>query len=255
MNPHPHRQAPPARQDPFDGVLLVDKPAGPTSHDVVDRVRRQFRLRKVGHGGTLDPMATGLLVLLIGRGTKLSARVMGSDKVYEGVMRLGVSTDTQDIDGRIVSERDSSGVAEAQIAEAMRRRHGDLMQTPPMVSAVKKEGVPLYKLARKGQVVEREPRLIHVYEFALLRFEPPRAHFRLACTKGTYVRTLCAEIGEELGCGAFLESLRRTEAGCFRLADAHALPGLLEGDLEQLKEKTIPLNRIAWDDDAFRPHA
>ena len=200
-------------EDPFDGLLPMDKPAGMTSHDVVDRVRRHFRLRKVGHGGTLDPMATGLLVLLLGRGTRLSNLVMGSDKTYEGDLRLGITTSTEDVDGEILAEKDPSGVTADQLADAMRRRVGDLMQTPPMVSAIKKDGVPLYKLARRGQEVAREARLIHIYEFALLSYAPPVARFRLRCTKGTYVRTLVADIGAELGCGAHLAALRRTTSG------------------------------------------
>lgn len=224
-----------------DGLLLVDKPAGLTSHDVVDHVRRQFRFPKVGHGGTLDPMATGLLVLLIGRGTKRSEQVMNSDKVYEGVMRLGATTDTEDVDGRVVQERDPSGVTADALQAAIAKRQGDLMQTPPMVSAVKRDGVPLYKLARKGKTVEREPRLIHVYEFVLLGFDPPDAAFRLRCTKGTYVRTLAAEIGEELGCGAFLQSLRRTASGDFRVEDALPLEDILRMPPEELLPKILPL--------------
>lgn len=244
--------APPPR-DPVDGLLLVDKPQGLTSHDVVDRIRRRFRFRKVGHGGTLDPMATGLLVLLIGRGTRLAERIMSSDKVYEGVMRLGARTDTEDVDGRIISEADPSGVTEEALRTAMARRIGDQMQTPPMVSAVKKDGVPLYKLARRGQTVERAPRLIHIYEFSLLGFEPPRARFRLSCTKGTYVRTLCAEIGDELGCGAFLESLRRIAAGQFNVADAHPLDALLALELPDFLDRVIPAHRIEWGDDVRAP--
>lgn len=240
----------PPREDPVDGVLLVDKPAGLTSHDVVDRIRRRFRFRKVGHGGTLDPMATGLLVLLIGRGTRLSERIMASDKTYEGTLRLGVRTDSEDVDGRVIAEADPSGVTEAAVRAALARRVGDQMQTPPMISAVKKDGVPLYKLARKGRTVERTPRLIHVYEFDLLGFEPPRAHFRLACTKGTYVRTLCADIGEELGCGAFLEVLRRTAAGRFRVTEAHPLPALLELELPALLDRVIPVHRLNWGDES-----
>ncbi len=235
------RRPPPSDIPDPDGLLLVDKPAGMTSHDVVDAVRRRFRFRKVGHGGTLDPMATGLLVLLIGRGTKVSDRVMGADKTYEGSFRLGVETDTEDADGRVTAEHDPSGATGEAVRAAMAARQGDQMQTPPMVSAIKKEGVPLYKLARRGQTVEREPRLIHVYEFTLLGFEPPCARFRLRCTKGTYVRTLCADIGRELGCGAFLESLRRTASGAFTVADARPLDALLNGSREDLAAGLLPL--------------
>ena len=232
------------RTDGPDGLLLVDKPSGMTSHDVVDRIRWRFRFPKVGHGGTLDPMATGLLVLLIGRGTKISSQVMSTDKTYEGAMHFGITTNTEDVDGKVLLERDAGGVTREALEAAMGRRLGDQMQTPPMVSAIKKEGVPLYKLARKGQTVEREPRLIHVYEFRLLGFAPPQAQFRLRCTKGTYVRTLCADIGEELGCGAFLESLRRTEAGPFNVAAAHPLDALLELPVQELIPRLIPLSAV-----------
>lgn len=238
------RRPPPSPFPDPDGLLLVDKPSGMTSHDVVDDVRRRFRFRKVGHGGTLDPMATGLLILLIGRGTKASERVMSADKTYEGAMRFGIETDTEDADGRITAERDPSGVATDAILAAMAVRQGDQMQTPPMVSAVKKEGVPLYKLARKGKTVDREPRLIHVYEFSLLGFEPPRAQFRLRCTKGTYVRTLCADIGRDLGCGAMLESLRRTQSGAFNVRDARPLDAVLGLSREDLSRAMVPLTSL-----------
>ena len=233
-----------SRHDDPCGLLLVDKAAGMTSHDVVDRVRRQFRFGKVGHGGTLDPMATGLLVLLIGRATKVSSQIMNSDKTYEGVMRLGITTDTEDVDGRILEQRDPSSVTREQIEASMARRRGDLWQTPPMVSAVKREGVPLYKLARRGQVVDRQPRLIHLYTFALLDFRPPDVDFRLRCSKGTYVRTLCAEIGSELGCGAFLHSLRRTEAGQHHVDVAHLLDRILLWSREAFVEHLIPLHTL-----------
>lgn len=229
----------------LNGMLLVDKPSGMTSHDVVDKIRRTFKLPKVGHGGTLDPQATGLLIIMLGQGTKLSNRIMGSDKVYEGVMRLGVSTDSQDVDGNIVEERDFSGVTREDVEEEMRSLTGDIMQTPPMVSAVKKNGVPLYKLARKGKTVKREPRLIHVYNFSLLSFELPDASFRLRCSKGVYVRTLCHDIGEKLGCGAHLKELRRTESGQFNVEDAALLDDILKMDVQELRNIVIPVYKMA----------
>jgi len=241
--PNPHA-APLPRLDPWDGILLVDKPAGFTSHDVVAKFRGHFRLKKVGHGGTLDPAATGLLILLIGRGTRLSDRIMGSDKTYEGVMRLGIATDSQDGDGQIVAEQPAGHITLEQVQTAMTKRIGDQMQTPPMVSAVKKNGVPLYKLARKGETIEREARLIHVYRFAALGKEGPDVSFVLRCTKGTYVRTLCADIGEELGCGAHLHALRRTESGAFKLTDAVPLTEILKLDHAALCDRIIPLNRV-----------
>lgn len=247
MNPHFPRATPPRDVEAWEGLLLVDKPVGLTSHDVVDRVRRHFGLSKVGHGGTLDPMATGLLVILLGRGTKLSNLITASDKTYEGVLRLGVTTDTDDVDGRVTSEADASGVTRERLEDEMRKREGDLMQVPPMVSAIKRQGVPLYKLARRGQTVERKPRLIHVYEFRLLGYDPPRARFRLSCTKGTYVRTLCADIGRALGCGAFLETLRRTRSGSLNVEQALPLEEVLRLDREGLAERVLPLHRIPFE--------
>ena len=222
------------------GMLLVDKPGGLTSHDIVARVRRVFRLAKVGHGGTLDPQATGLLVLLIGRATKLSQRVMGHDKTYEGALRLGITTDTQDADGRVLEERDARHLTRETVVAEMSRHVGDQMQTPPMVSAVKIDGVPLYKLARKGQEVKREARLIHIYEFSPLHIDLPRVTFRLRCTKGTYVRTICADMGEALGCGAILESLRRTQSGPFHVRDAYPLDDVLAWQRADLEEHLTP---------------
>lgn len=233
------------RTDPFDGILLVDKPAGPTSHDVVDRIRRHFRFKKVGHGGTLDPAATGLLVILLGRGTRLSARFMSSDKTYEGVMKLGASTDSHDADGQVLREADPSGVTREKLEQEMAGFRGDMYQTPPMVSAVKVAGVPLYKLARKGEDVERKPRLIHIYEFRLLDFTPPRASFVLRCTKGTYVRTLCHDIGERLGVGAHLERLRRTESAGYTIDRAIPLDTLLQRETLQLMDLVIPMHAVA----------
>ncbi len=239
---------PPRTPDPWEGILPVDKPAGPTSHDIVDEVRRHFRLAKVGHGGTLDPMATGLLVILLGRGTRLSNYLIGSDKTYEGTMHLGVATDTEDLDGKVVAEADCSRVTQERLEEEMKKWKGDVMQTPPMVSAIKRDGVPLYKLARKGKVVEREPRLIHIYEFALLDFAPPRARFRLKCTKGTYVRTLCADIGRALGCGAHLAQLRRTRSGSLTVENAVPFEKLIEMEQDELIRHIIPLDQIRLGD-------
>lgn len=232
------------RTDPFDGVLLIDKPSGPTSHDIVDRIRRHFRLKKVGHGGTLDPAATGLLVIMLGRATRLSERFMSSDKTYEGVMKLGVTTDSQDADGTILRETDPSGITRERLEQEMGAFKGDLFQIPPMVSAVKIAGVPLYKMARKGQEIERKPRLIHIYSFQLLDFTLPRASFVLRCTKGTYVRTICHDIGERLGVGAHLEQLRRTESGGFTVAQAITLDALLQHETLQLMNVVIPMHTL-----------
>lgn len=225
-----YRGGAPRGGDELDGVLLVDKPAGPTSHDIVDAVRRIFNLPKVGHGGTLDPGATGLLVLLLGRATKLSQAIMSTDKVYEGSLVLGVTTDTHDAEGEILSRRDAAGITHDRLAAEFRKWTGDVDQVPPMVSAIKKDGVALYKMARNGQEVAREPRLLHIYEFALLDFAPPLARFRVRCTKGTYVRTLCHDVGEGLGCGACMNTLRRTRAGALEVAEAVRFEDLVAFD-------------------------
>src|SRR5262250_2913932 len=166
---------------PLDGAILIDKPAGPTSHDVVDAIRRRFAIKKVGHCGTLDPNATGLLIIVVGRGTKLSEKLMSDDKVYEGTVKFGEATDSYDADGELTSSLPVMPMTLDELNAAAASFIGDLMQKPPMVSAVKKGGVPLYKLARKGVEVEREPRLIHIYNFRFSAYHEPIAHFRLAC--------------------------------------------------------------------------
>ena len=224
---------------PNDGLLLVDKPSGPTSHDIVAKIRYRFRIPKVGHGGTLDPMATGLLIILLGKGTKISERIMGHDKTYAGTLRLGIATDSQDADGQIIAEADASAITSEQVSEQMRLRLGDQMQMPPMVSAIKIKGVPLYKLARKGETVERPPKLIHIYRFDLLDFSTPDVRFVVECTKGTYVRTLAHDIGQALGVGAHLTQLRRTKIGQFDIANATTFDELLV--LPSLDGKILPL--------------
>ena len=228
----------------YDGVLLVDKPSGMTSHDVVARIRRHFGFHKVGHGGTLDPMATGLLLILIGRGTKLSQFIMGGDKGYQGTMCLGKTTDTQDADGELTDERDYGHITREALEEEMKNWTGDILQTPPMVSAIKKDGVPLYKLARKGKTVEREPRLLHIYSFKLLDFDLPHASFDVYTSKGTYVRTLCYDIGEKLGCGAHLVSLRRTKSGDLSVEKARPLDEILTLSLGELQDVIMPLHQV-----------
>ena len=230
--------------DPFDGILLVDKPSGMTSHDVVDRIRHTFRIRKVGHGGTLDPMATGLLIMLLGRGTRLSNDIMGTDKVYEGSMLFGTTTASEDADGVVTGTADYSAVTREAVESEMKKWLGDVQQIPPMVSAIKKDGVPLYKLARKGQEVVREPRWLHIYEFTLLDFALPRVTFRLRCSKGTYVRTLCADIGRALGCGAYLAELRRTQSGEFSVAKALTMPALLALKPDDVLPHIIPAHEV-----------
>lgn len=181
-------------------------------------------------------MATGLLVLVTGKATKLSERLMGGDKEYEGTLTLGMTTDSQDAQGVVLEQKDWSTVTEEEVREALSRFRGDMLQTPPMVSAVKVEGVPLYKLARKGKEVERKPRLIHIYRWHILKMNLPQIDFTLLCTKGTYVRTLCHDLGQKLGCGGHLSKLKRTASGAFRLEQAHSLDeveGWSRGRLEE----------------------
>src|SRR2546421_4830829 len=229
----------------LDGAILIDKPAGPTSHDVVDAIRRQFGIKKVGHCGTLDPNATGLLIIVLGRGTKLSEKLMSDDKVYEGTIKLGETTNSYDVDGELVASLPVPPLTLDQLNEAAGAFIGDQMQTPPMVSAVKIDGVPLYKLARKGIEVQREPRLIHIYNFRFSAYAEPAGRFRLACTKGTYVRSIAHDLGQKLGCGAHLATLRRVTSGKFDVADAIRFEEVLNWTPRQLEQSVIPFLKLA----------
>jgi len=229
---------------PLDGALLIDKPATWTSHDVVAKVRNTFRLEKVGHCGTLDPMATGLLVLVLGKATKLSERFMAADKVYEGAMRLGESTDSYDADGEVTNERLIPLLSLAELNEAAKEFLGDQQQIPPMVSAIKVGGKQLYKLARQGIEVPREPRLVHIYTYKFSEYEEPFAYFRVSCTKGTYIRSLAHDLGEKLGCGAHLSRLRRLSSGRFEVADAAALEDVLKWDRTELERRVVPFLKL-----------
>ncbi|MFH1278657.1 MAG: tRNA pseudouridine(55) synthase TruB [Candidatus Eisenbacteria bacterium] len=226
------------------GLLSLDKPKGWTSHDAVAKVRRVLGQQKIGHAGTLDPNATGVLLLCLGRGTKLSRYFMLLEKEYHGFFRFGAMTDTQDADGKVTEERDPSGVTEKMLREAISRRRGDLMQTPPMVSAVKVGGNRLYRLARRGETVEREARPIRVRSFELVRYDPPVAEVHIVCSKGTYVRTLASDIGEELGCGAYLDRLSRVRIGPHRVEDAATVEELEKASAEgRIEEMYTPLRR------------
>ena len=229
----------------LDGAILVDKPTGMTSHDVVDMIRRKFGIKKVGHCGTLDPNATGLLIIVLGRGTKLSERLMGDDKVYEGSIKFGETTDSHDADGELVTSMPLLPMTLEELNEAAATFIGDQMQTPPMVSAIKKGGVPLYKLARKGIEVEREPRLIHIYNFRFTDYQEPLGHFRVACTKGTYIRSIANDLGQKLGCGGHLATLRRSASGKFDVADAFALEKVLSWSAAELEKKVLPFLKLA----------
>lgn len=207
--------------DSINGVLLVDKGQDMTSHDVVAVARRCLNMKKIGHCGTLDPMATGMLILVLGSATRIQDLLMSEDKEYTGTLKLGATTNTQDAEGETLLERPvPADLTLEQVKAAFDTLKGDFYQTPPMVSAVKINGVPLYKMARKGIEVEREPRFVRVYDYEITRFAPPEVDFRVVCSKGFYVRTYVNDIGEKLGCGGHLSALRRTRSGHFKL-----LPG------------------------------
>ena len=232
----------------IDGVLLVDKASDMTSHDVVAIARRALRsmgVEKVGHCGTLDPLATGLLILTIGKGTKIQDLIMSEDKEYVGTMRLGEVTDSQDADGEITETRPVPELSRDELEAAFAKFHGDFYQTPPMVSAIKKDGVPLYKLARKGQVVEREPRFVHVYAHEIQAVRMPEIDFRVVCSKGFYVRTYAHDIGESLGCGAHLRALRRTKSGKFTVDGAITVDALKNGDVDTILKKIMTLPQVS----------
>jgi tRNA pseudouridine55 synthase len=229
----------------LDGAILIDKPAGPTSHDVVDAIRRRFQIKKVGHCGTLDPNATGLLIIVLGRGTKLSEKLMGDDKVYEGTIKFGEKTNSYDSDGEILETKPVPTLTLELLNEEADKFIGDQMQMPPMVSAIKMNGVPLYKLARKGIEVVREPRLIHIYNFRFTNYSEPLGEFRVACTKGTYVRSIAHDLGQKLGCGAHLAKLRRCVSGKFDVADAKRLDEILNLPQNELEKRVIPFLKLA----------
>lgn len=229
----------------IDGVLLVDKASGMTSHDVVAITRRALNTRKIGHCGTLDPLATGLLILTIGRGTKIQDLLMSEDKEYIGTMRLGELTDSQDSDGQVVETRPVPGFSGQELEVAFAKFHGDFYQMPPMVSAIKKDGVPLYKLARQGKTVEREPRFVHVYAHEIQDVRLPEVDFRVVCSKGFYVRTYAFDIGNELGCGAHLKALRRTKSGRFQVDGAVTIEELKNGTPDQLATRVMSLPAVS----------
>jgi len=229
----------------IDGVLLVDKAPRMTSHDVVAIARRTLNTKKIGHCGTLDPLATGLLILTVGRGTKIQDLLMAEDKEYAGTMKLGETTDSQDADGQTTETRPVPELTREQVEAAFAKFKGDFHQMPPMVSAIKKDGVPLYKLARQGKTVEREPRLVHVYAHEIQGVRLPEIDFRVLCSKGFYVRTYAHDIGLELGCGAHLKSLRRTKSGKFSVDGAVRVDELKNGPLDAVLAKVMTLPQVS----------
>jgi tRNA pseudouridine55 synthase len=225
------------------GVVIVDKPAGITSHDAVDRVRKLLGERKAGHTGTLDPMATGVLAVCVGEATKIASFLAGDDKVYEATMRLGVRTDTLDMTGQVLAEQQPRAT-DADVKAVLAAFAGTITQVPPQYSAVKVRGKALYKWARKGIRVEAPAREVEIREILLQGIELPRVRFSVTCSKGTYIRTLCADMGDRLGCGAALEQLRRTRSGIFREEDAVRLDGDSDDGIRaKLEQGLIPMNR------------
>jgi len=216
------------RNPDLQGVIILDKPAGLTSQEAVSKARVFLRIKKMGHGGTLDPFATGVLPLMVNSATRIAPLLGGDEKIYEGVMHLGVSTDTLDPTGEVVSEKPLDDVDEARIAEVMASFVGDIQQVPPMYSAVKIKGKRLYELARKGTEVERKPKDVTVHELEVLSVDLPRVSFRVRCSTGTYVRVIVSDAGDKLGCGAHLAELVRTRSGRFDIAGALTLDQLDE---------------------------
>ena len=213
----------------MNGIVIVDKPQGWTSQDVTARLRRVYATRRIGHGGTLDPMATGVLPVFVGRATRGVEFFEHAEKTYETVLLLGRTTDTQDVTGATLAEK-AVHLSPADIEKVLPRFRGDILQVPPMYSALKVNGKKLYELARKGQEVERQPRPITVFELTNLGFDGTRLSLRVRCSKGTYIRTLCQDIGDALGCGGCMEALRRVRAGEYGIEDAVPLEKLLESE-------------------------
>lgn len=221
------------------GILLVDKPQDWTSQDAVSCIKHRFHLKKAGHCGTLDPMATGLLVLLFGKCTKLQDSLMAKDKVYSASMRLGVETDTEDATGNVIAVHSIEGIDDNAVRKSAQSLIGELMQTPPMVSAIKRNGKKLYELARKGITVEREPRKISIFSIEIERISLPDVDFTVHCSKGTYVRTLCADWGRALGCGANMTALRRLKSGEHSVEDAYTIDTIKGWELPQFQAALV----------------
>ncbi len=227
------------------GLLIIDKAPDMTSHDVVAIARGALKIKKIGHCGTLDPMATGVLMLLINKATKLQDMLMSEDKVYEGSLKLGITTDSQDAEGDPVEEKEVPDFSESDIKAAFDKYLGDFEQIPPMVSAIKKDGVRLYKLARQGKVVERDPRAVKVTDYQIHNINLPDIDFTVHCSKGFYVRTYAHDIGADLGCGAHLSALRRTRSGKFDLTKSIPAMDLKTIGRDAILENLISLEEIA----------
>ena len=211
----------------MNGIVIIDKPQGWTSQDVTARLRRVFNTRRIGHGGTLDPMATGVLPVFVGRGTRGVEFFEHAEKTYETVLQLGITTDTEDITGTVLT-RQAAQVSREELETALEKFRGDIMQIPPMYSALKVNGQKLYDLARKGKEVERQPRPVTIHKLELLEYGADQVRLLVHCSKGTYIRTLCKDIGESLGCGGCMAALKRVSAGSYTIDEAVPLDTLLE---------------------------
>lgn len=228
----------------MDGIIVIRKEKGYTSHDVVARLRGILHMKKIGHTGTLDPEAEGVLPVALGKATRLVDMLTEKEKTYEAVMRLGVVTDTQDMTGTVLLQKNVS-VTPEQVREAAENFVGDYMQVPPMYSALKVNGKKLYELAREGKTVERKARPVHFYEIRIMEINLPLVHLQVTCSKGTYIRTLCHDMGEKLGCGAAMESLVRTRVGRFTLEDAITLTQVEEAmQNEEISHKIFSIEEI-----------
>jgi tRNA pseudouridine55 synthase len=232
----------------MDGIIVVDKAAGWTSHDVVDRIRRLAETRKVGHLGTLDPMATGVLPLVLGRATRLAQFFMRSDKVYDARVRFGYSTNTYDGEGTAISDPVEPVLTREMIEQKLNAFRGEFLLRPPPVSAKKVQGTPAYRLARRQIEVELKPVPVQVYELKLVEWQRPEAKLSVHCSAGTYVRTIAHELGEALGCGAYLSALRRLRVGDFALEQAHSLDELTSLSRQgRLHDTLIPASALLPD--------
>lgn len=228
----------------MDGIIVIRKEKGYTSHDVVAKLRGILRMKKIGHTGTLDPDAEGVLPVALGKGTRLVELLTEKEKTYEAVMRLGVSTDTQDMTGTILKEQEVS-VTEEEIKNAAASFSGEQLQIPPMYSALKVNGKKLYELAREGKEVERKARPVHFYEIEILEIRLPLVKMRVSCSKGTYIRTLCHDMGEKLGCGGAMEALLRTKSGDFTLEQSMTLQETEEAVKDgAIEEKIISVEEV-----------
>lgn len=239
----------------LSGVLNMNKPEGITSHDVVDVVRRLLKIRRVGHTGTLDPRATGVLPLCVGRATRIAQFLTQADKEYLITVRLGITTDTLDADGKVLTQTDDISVEPLKLQELLKSFVGEIQQIPPLFSAKKHHGERLYRLARRGETVKREPITVKIYELALLSLDPPFIGLRVSCSKGTYARTLCDDIGQALGCGAHLYALTRIRSGRFVIDDAITLEQLEQIIVDgRILEALIPIGEALGHLPAVRIH-